>query len=120
MGLLVASRAKTMEAVSGLMNLVMLPMWILSGVFFSATRFPAVIQPGAGAAADRGDRCDAREYAARDGVGADDGAGRDIAGVVCGAVCGVAQNFSVEMIESRLVPLDLDVVGFQPGKMEPI
>jgi ABC-2 type transport system permease protein len=45
LGLLVASRAKTMEAASGLMNLVMLPMWILSGVFFSATRFPAVIQP---------------------------------------------------------------------------
>jgi ABC-type multidrug transport system permease subunit len=45
LGLLVASRARTMEAVSGLMNLVMLPMWILSGVFFSATRFPAVIQP---------------------------------------------------------------------------
>jgi ABC-type multidrug transport system permease subunit len=45
LGLLVASRAKTMEAVSGLMNLVMLPMWILSGVFFSASRFPAVIQP---------------------------------------------------------------------------
>lgn len=44
-GLLVSSRAKTMEAVSGLMNLVMLPMWILSGVFFSASRFPAVIQP---------------------------------------------------------------------------
>jgi ABC transporter DrrB family efflux protein len=44
-GLLVASRAKTMEAASGLMNLVMLPMWILSRVFFSATRFPAVIQP---------------------------------------------------------------------------
>jgi ABC-2 type transport system permease protein len=44
-GLLVASRAKTMEAASGLMNLVMLPMWILSGVFFSASRFPAVIQP---------------------------------------------------------------------------
>ena len=44
-GLLVSSRAKTMEAVSGLMNLVMLPMWILSGIFFSATRFPAVIQP---------------------------------------------------------------------------
>ncbi len=34
-----------MEAASGLMNLVMLPMWILSGVFFSAARFPAVIQP---------------------------------------------------------------------------
>lgn len=45
LGLLVASRARTMEAVSGLMNLVMLPMWILSGVFFSATRFPALIQP---------------------------------------------------------------------------
>jgi ABC-2 type transport system permease protein len=45
LGLLVASRAKTMEAVSGLMNLVMLPMWILSGVFFSASRFPAMIQP---------------------------------------------------------------------------
>jgi len=44
-GLLIASRAKTMEAASGLMNLVMLPMWILSGVFFSASRFPAVIQP---------------------------------------------------------------------------
>jgi ABC transporter DrrB family efflux protein len=45
LGLLVSTRAKTMEAVSGLMNLVMLPMWILSGVFFSASRFPAVIQP---------------------------------------------------------------------------
>jgi ABC transporter DrrB family efflux protein len=45
LGLLVSSRAKTTEAVNGLMNLVMLPMWILSGVFFSASRFPAVIQP---------------------------------------------------------------------------
>jgi ABC-type multidrug transport system permease subunit len=45
LGLLVASRARTTEAVSGLMNLVMLPMWILSGIFFSASRFPAVIQP---------------------------------------------------------------------------
>jgi ABC-2 type transport system permease protein len=45
LGLLVASRAKTMEAASGLMNLVMLPMWILSGVFFSASRFPVVVQP---------------------------------------------------------------------------
>jgi ABC transporter DrrB family efflux protein len=45
LGLLVASRARTTEAVSGLMNLVMLPMWILSGVFFSASRFPAAIQP---------------------------------------------------------------------------
>jgi ABC-2 type transport system permease protein len=45
LGLLIASRARTMEAASGLMNLVMLPMWILSGVFFSASRFPAMIQP---------------------------------------------------------------------------
>jgi len=45
LGLLLASRAKTMEAASGLMNLAMLPMWILSGVFFSATRFPRILQP---------------------------------------------------------------------------
>lgn len=45
LGLLIASRAKTMQAVSGLMNVTMLPMWILSGVFFSASRFPHAIQP---------------------------------------------------------------------------
>ncbi len=44
-GLLVASRAETTETVSGLMNLVMLPMWLLSGVFFSSERFPAAVQP---------------------------------------------------------------------------
>jgi ABC transporter DrrB family efflux protein len=44
-GLLVASRVQTTEAVSGLMNLVMLPMWLLSGVFFSSERFPESIQP---------------------------------------------------------------------------
>ena len=44
-GLLIASRAKTIEAVSGLMNFVMLPMWVLSGVFFSAERFPEAMQP---------------------------------------------------------------------------
>jgi len=44
-GLLVASRARTLESVSGLMNLVMLPMWTLSGVFFSYDRFPEVVQP---------------------------------------------------------------------------
>lgn len=38
-GLLLASRTKTTEAVSGLMNLVMLPQWIFSGLFFSADRF---------------------------------------------------------------------------------
>ena len=45
LGLLVAARPRTLEAVSGLMNLVMLPMWLLSGIFFSSDRFPAVVQP---------------------------------------------------------------------------
>lgn len=45
LGLLVASRANTIEAVSGLMNLVMLPMWMLSGIFFSSERFPDAAQP---------------------------------------------------------------------------
>ena len=44
-GLLAASRAKTIEAVSGIMNLVMVPMWIFSGIFFSAERFPDAMQP---------------------------------------------------------------------------
>lgn len=44
-GLLVASRAKTIEAVSGMMNLVMVPMWICSGVFFSYERFPDAAKP---------------------------------------------------------------------------
>ena len=42
-GLLVASRARTLESVSGLMNLVMLPMWTVSGIFFSYERFPRVL-----------------------------------------------------------------------------
>ena len=45
LGLLIASRVRTIEAASGLMNLVMMPMWIVSGVFFSAQRFPDAIQP---------------------------------------------------------------------------
>jgi len=44
-GLLTASRAQKIESVSGLINLVMMPMWIFSGVFFSYERFPAVIHP---------------------------------------------------------------------------
>ena len=44
-GLLVASRARTVEAVSGLLNLVMLPMWLLSGVFFASSNFPEAMQP---------------------------------------------------------------------------
>ena len=45
LGLLAASRAQTIEGVSGIMNLVMLPMWIFSGVFFSYANFPDRLQP---------------------------------------------------------------------------
>ena len=45
LGLLLAARPRTVEGVSGLMNLVMLPMWIFSGVFFSSSRFPDAVQP---------------------------------------------------------------------------
>jgi len=45
LGLLTASRAQKIESASGLMNLVMMPMWIFSGVFFSGERFPAMAQP---------------------------------------------------------------------------
>src|SRR3954469_12871226 len=45
LGLLSASRARTTEAVSGIMNFIMLPMWIFSGVFFSSSNFPNAVQP---------------------------------------------------------------------------
>ena len=45
LGLLIASRVTTIEGASGLANLVMLPMWIVSGVFFSSERFPDAVQP---------------------------------------------------------------------------
>jgi ABC-2 type transport system permease protein len=44
-GLLIACRANSVEMVSGLMNLVMLPMWLFSGIFFSTDRFPDALQP---------------------------------------------------------------------------
>ncbi|HXO22037.1 MAG TPA: ABC transporter permease [Thermoanaerobaculia bacterium] len=44
-GLLIASRVTTIEGASGLANFVMMPMWLLSGVFFSSERFPAKVQP---------------------------------------------------------------------------
>ncbi len=44
-GLLVAARPTTIEGVSGLMNFIMLPMWLLSGTFFSSERFPQILQP---------------------------------------------------------------------------
>jgi ABC-type multidrug transport system permease subunit len=45
LGLLTAARPRTIEGVSGVMNLVMVPMWIFSGIFFSTERFPAGMQP---------------------------------------------------------------------------
>jgi ABC-type multidrug transport system permease subunit len=45
LGLFVAARPRSIEGVSGLMNLVMMPMWIGSGTFFSTARFPEVVQP---------------------------------------------------------------------------
>src|SRR5262249_32823675 len=45
LGLLLGSRARTMETTAGLVNAVMLPMYVLSGVFFSASRFPEWSQP---------------------------------------------------------------------------
>lgn len=45
LGLLLAARPRTVEGVSGIMNVVMLPMWIFSGVFFSSSRFPDAVQP---------------------------------------------------------------------------
>ena len=98
LGLLVSSRAKTMEAASGLMNLVMLPMWILSGVFFSASRFPAVIQPVRARLAPHGGyRCPARQHAARDRPRSPDGPGGDPAGLVGGAVCRLSAHLSLEI-----------------------
>jgi ABC-2 type transport system permease protein len=45
LGLLTAARPRTIEGASGIMNLVMVPMWIFSGIFFSTERFPAAMQP---------------------------------------------------------------------------
>jgi ABC-2 type transport system permease protein len=45
LGLLAACRAQKVESASGLINLVMMPMWIFSGVFFSYEHFPTMAQP---------------------------------------------------------------------------
>jgi ABC-2 type transport system permease protein len=45
LGLLISTRATTIEGVSGLMNVVMMPMWLLSGVFFASSNFPDAAQP---------------------------------------------------------------------------
>ena len=70
LGLLIASRAQTIEGASGLMNVVMVPMWVLSGRLLLVRELsggvPAVHQ---GAAAHRDERCAARDDAARRGLG---------------------------------------------------
>jgi ABC-type multidrug transport system permease subunit len=43
--ILVSSRAQNIESVTGLINAVMIPMFITSGVFFSNAHFPAILQP---------------------------------------------------------------------------
>jgi ABC transporter DrrB family efflux protein len=45
LGLLCGSRVQTLEGVNGLINLVLVPMWLFSGVFFSSQRFPGLLQP---------------------------------------------------------------------------
>jgi ABC-type multidrug transport system permease subunit len=45
LGMLAACRAQRIETVSGLMNVIMVPMWLLSGTFFSSERFPDLLQP---------------------------------------------------------------------------
>lgn len=44
-GLLIASRVNTTETVNGLINMVMLPMWMFSGIFFSYERYPEALHP---------------------------------------------------------------------------
>jgi ABC transporter DrrB family efflux protein len=45
LGLLATARVRTVEGASGMLNLVMIPMWLASGVFFSYERFPDAVQP---------------------------------------------------------------------------
>ena len=45
LALLIAARPTSTEVASGWMNLAMLPMYLLSGSFFSAARFPDWLQP---------------------------------------------------------------------------
>ena len=45
LAILVASRAQNVETVTGLINAVMIPMFVMSGVFFPSTRFPDQLQP---------------------------------------------------------------------------
>ncbi|MCX5858823.1 MAG: ABC transporter permease [Proteobacteria bacterium] len=45
LALLIASRTASTETASGWMNLVQLPLWLLSGSFFAYSRFPEFLHP---------------------------------------------------------------------------
>ena len=60
LGLLISTRATTIEGVSGWMNIVMMPMWLLSGVFFASSNFPEWRSRSSAAAAHRARRRAAR------------------------------------------------------------
>jgi ABC-2 type transport system permease protein len=44
-GVLIAARVDSAEAAAGWANLVMTPMWLCSGVFFSYDQFPSALHP---------------------------------------------------------------------------
>ncbi len=44
LGCLLATRARTIEGIAGLMNLFQLPMWLLGGVFFDVERLTGVVR----------------------------------------------------------------------------
>ncbi|WP_428262202.1 ABC transporter permease [Haliangium sp.] len=45
LGMMATARARTIQGASGLLNVFMMPMWLLSGVFFSYERFPEALHP---------------------------------------------------------------------------
>jgi hypothetical protein len=72
LGLLIASRAQTIEAASGLMNLVMLPMWIVFRSLLFRAAIPGCAAAGhQGAAINRRNRRATGEHAARGQRGTD-------------------------------------------------
>ena len=99
-GLLLASRTDKTETISGLINLVMLPGWLLSGTFFSAKRFPDVV-----AAADPGPAADAAQRRpARGDAGRGDRMARDLA-------AGHPGRLGRGCVPDCLLPLPLAVRG---------
>ena len=113
-GLLVASRARTMEAVSGLMNLVMLPMWILSGIFFSSRRFPQAVQPLIHALPLTPLNDALRGHAGRGVAGGTHAADRDSCRVGRGHVRAGAVVVSLELIRQPFCPSRAAMVAHNP------